>query len=168
MRANAITIAIKAETATVGVKMEIKIKKLTAFAMTPTYGTPGSACFDLYASHPAYIESGTHKKVGTGLAFEIPEGHVMLVFPRSGLAAKHYINLSNCTGVIDSDYRGEVSVLLKNNWVDSYDYSRPFEIAYSDRIAQAMVIPVEQVEFVEVSELSQTSRGDGGFGSTGE
>lgn len=170
MKPNATITAIKGVIAHVKdvIRMEIKIKKLTSFATVPTYATTGSACFDLCASHPAFIDPGTHTKVGTGLAFEIPDGHVMLVFPRSGLAAKHYINLSNCVGVIDSDYRGEVSVLLKNNWIDSCGYTKPFEIEYGERIAQAMVIPVQQIRFCEVEELSSTDRGEGGFGSTGK
>lgn len=142
--------------------MNIKIKKLYPTATTPTYGTQGSACFDLYANHSAIIWQNTNAVIGTGLAFEIPADHAMLIFSRSGLATQHYINLANCVGVIDSDYRGEVKVVLRNNSVFVH------EIQQGDRIAQAMVVPVQQVTFTETKTLSSTERGENGFGSTGK
>lgn len=143
--------------------MNIKIKKLHPDAIVPTYGTQGAACFDLYACcwKDRRIEPDDDETIHTGLAFEIPKDHVMLIFPRSGLAAKYGINLLNCTGVIDSDYRGEVMIMLRNNGSDE------FCIEKSQRIAQAMILPVQQVAFEVVDELSDTQRGAGGFGSTG-
>jgi dUTP pyrophosphatase len=99
----------------------------------------------------------------TGLAFEVPEDHVMLVFSRSGHGFKSDVRLSNCVGVIDSDYRGELKVKLtcdKQGW--------GLEINAGDRVAQGMIIPIEKVQFEEVKELSQTERGKNGFGSTGK
>lgn len=139
--------------------MEIKIKKLHPDAITPTYGTEGAACFDLYA-----LKSDMRFErqiVSTGLAFEVPHGHVMMVYSRSGMGIKEGTRLSNCVGVIDSDYRGEVMVALHN------DRSMHIAVKAGDRIAQAMVIPVQQVKFEVVDELSSTARGAGGFGSTG-
>lgn len=150
--------------------MQVKIKKLTPTAKTPTYGTSGAACFDLYADmhtmgEDAYYKmtDGTRVTINTGIAFEVPEGHVMLVYSRSGHGFKNSVRLRNCTGIIDSDYRGEVVVGLTKD-VDGSDLLR---INHGDRIAQAMIIPVEQVQFVEVDELSDTVRGEGSFGSTG-
>lgn len=144
--------------------MKIKIKKVNEDAKIPTYATDGSGCFDLYSVGYSVVEEGFPVVFSTGLAFEIPEGYVMLVFSRSGHAFKHEIRLSNCVGVIDSDYRGEVKVKLTqdhafhNNWMD---------IKKGDRIAQAMVLPVNKVCFEEADELSNTARGEGGFGHTG-
>lgn len=99
--------------------MTVKIKKLHPSAKKPTYATPGSACFDLYAATVAGMETiGSHVYAdspltcGTGLAFEVPDGHVMLVFSRSGHGFNHDVRLANCTGVIDSDYRGELLAKL--------------------------------------------------------
>jgi len=142
--------------------MEIKIKKLHQDALTPTYGTNGAACFDLYSLNSAIIKPYENSFVGTGLAFEIPENHVMLIFSRSGHGFNHGIRLSNCVGVIDSDYRGEVKVSIHN------DSDKTFSIFIYDRVAQAMIIPVSGVKFIEVDELSETTRGAGGFGSTGK
>ncbi len=143
--------------------MKIKINKLHEDAKMPTYGTAGSACFDLYASG-VYNRFVSHVEViGTGLAFEIPEGYVMLVYSRSGHGFKNNVRLANCVGVIDSDYRGEVKVKLI---CDNRNSTR-LEIETGDRIAQAMIVPVNQVDFEFVDELSTTDRGTGGFGSTG-
>lgn len=141
--------------------MKIKIKKLNDNATTPTYGTEGAACFDLYSSETGQVESYSKATFGTSISFEIPVNHVMLVFSRSGHGFKHGINLVNCVGVIDSDYRGEVAVGLKNN------SALRFDVNVGDRIAQAMILPVQQVVFEEVQELSTTERGVAGFGSTG-
>ena len=145
--------------------MKLKIKKLHRDAVTPKYATLGSACFDLAAvdcgqETPIYAGSLTFR---TGLAFDIPKDYVMLVFSRSGHGFKNSVRLANCTGVIDSDYVGEVMVRLTN---DSHQTS-VLRINPGDRIAQAMVIPVERVEFEEVDELKTTERGAGGLGSTG-
>jgi dUTP pyrophosphatase len=146
--------------------MKINIQKLNENAVIPVYATKGSACFDLVSIEDALIHPGSHKALGTGLAFEIPEGYVMQVFSRSGHGFKNNIRLTNCTGIIDSDYRGEVKVGLYNDKsVDMPD--NVFSVKAGDRIAQAMIVPVNQVSFVETDSLSQTDRGTGGFGSTG-
>ncbi len=97
----------------------------------------------------------------TGLAFEVPHGHVLKVFSRSGHGFKYGVRLANGTGIIDSDYRGELMVCLKN------DGPEPMVVHHGDRITQAMLVPIPQVELIEVQELSDTERGAGGFGSTG-
>jgi dUTP pyrophosphatase len=126
----------------------------------PAYQTPGSAGIDLCANEAVYIPAGFTPMVLTGLYLEIPEGYEAQVRSRSGLAAQGIV-VANSPGTIDSDYRGEVCVLLHN--LSSYDYT----VAAGDRIAQLVFAPVIQVELEEVSELSDTERGTGGFGSTG-
>ena len=141
--------------------MQVKVKKLHKEAKLPTYATEGSACFDLYATEGNRADIAP-AVVGTGLAFEIPKGHALLLFSRSGHGFTQDVRLANCVGVIDSDYRGEVKVKLTND----NKFYKAFYIKEGDRIAQGMIIPVPAVEFVE-GELSDTARGDGGFGSTG-
>lgn len=140
----------------------LKVKRLDERAQLPTYGTEGAACFDLYALQGGVAYSGGSVLIRTGLSFDIPEGWAMLVYSRSGHGFKNAIRLANCTGVIDSDYTGEVMVKLAN---DS-DFS--FTINAGDRVAQAMLVPVQRFSFVEVRELKETDRGEGGFGSTGK
>lgn len=156
--------------------MQLHVKKLHPDAILPTYATDGSACFDLYAIGPRNplddglpIRHGEPVTIRTGVAFEIPAGHVMLVFSRSGHGFKDGLRLANCVGVIDSDYRGEVQVRLTNDTLDGGHFSGPAapRIRSGDRIAQAMIVPIPKVELVEVEELSTTERGAGGFGSTG-
>jgi dUTP pyrophosphatase len=144
--------------------MQIKVKPLYPDAILPRHATPGAACFDLHALLNIERDDllpGDSMVISTGLAFEVPAGHVMLVYSRSGHGFKHGVRLANGTGVIDSDYRGEVKVCLTN------DGTTPLEITNGDRIAQAMVIPVPAVELVQADELTDTQRGAGGFGSTG-
>lgn len=133
--------------------MDIKIKKLHDDAKMPTYATDGSACFDLYAAEVVY--SDYQYKIG--LAFEIPENHVMLIAGRSGFAFNLGAGLVNGVGIIDSDYRGDIGV----------KYNKHIDAKAGDRVAQAMIIPVEHVNFEWSEELSETDRGEGGFGSTG-
>ena len=144
---------------------KIKIKRLNPNAQLPTYGSAGAACFDLYAAPAdgiAELTSSTGSAViETGLSFEVPADHVMLVFSRSGHGFKDNTRLANCVGVIDSDYRGEVKVKLTR------DDGGLINVKAGDRIAQAMILPVKQVQFFEVDELSETERGAGGLGSTG-
>ena len=156
--------------------MQVNIKKLHENATIPTYANAGDACFDLYAATVAGFEhlgSNVHpggpEVCGTGLVFEIPPGHVMLSFSRSGHGFKYDVRLANCVGVIDSGYRGEVMVKLTKDYTlsDEDDHSVPFFVRPGDRIAQAMIIPVERISFAEVDEISSTSRGTGGFGSSG-
>ncbi|WP_396190738.1 dUTP diphosphatase [Flavobacterium sp.] len=142
--------------------MQVKIKSLHPDAVMPQYASDGAGCFDLHS-----IDSGLVAKertFDTGLAFEIPAGHVMLIFSRSGHGFKNDTRLANCVGVIDHDYRGEVKVKLSN---DNHA-SSPLMVNAGDRIAQGMIIPFPKVEFQWADDLSETGRGTGGFGSTGE
>jgi dUTP diphosphatase len=125
----------------------------------PHYASPGAAGADLRASEAAVIAPGRRVAVSTAIRLEIPLGHVGLVWPRSGLAVRHGID--TLAGVIDSDYRGEVRVVLVNHG------DAPFSVAPGDRIAQLLVQKVERASFASVSRLEETDRGVGGFGSTG-
>ena len=143
--------------------MKVNVKRLYDSAILPTYATGGSGCFDIYTMLNGDTDYNEPHTYSTGLAFEIPEDHVMLVFSRSGHGFKNDVRLSNCVGVIDSDYRGELKVKLtcdKIGW--------GLEVNAGERIAQGMIIPVQKVRFEEVSELSETERGVGGFGSSGK
>lgn len=140
---------------------KIKVKKLHDDAEMPAYATDGSACFDLAAISFATVKVFESAVFKTGLAFEIPKDHVMLIFSRSGHGFNHGIRLANSVGIIDSDYRGEVAIKLQN------DGEKDFQVKKGDRIAQAMVLPVCQVSFELAGDLSETKRGDAGFGSTG-
>jgi len=142
--------------------MILKIKKLNNEAIIPKYQTKEAAGFDLHSIEDMVIKPGERKLIGTGLAFEIEFGYEVQIRPRSGLAFKHAITVLNTPGTIDSDYRGEIKVLLINHG------SEAFEIKKGERIAQAVIAPVIQAEIVEVEELSDTERGSGGFGSTGK
>lgn len=156
--------------------MQVKVKKMYDDVVLPEYATPGSACFDIRA-YWGQDSDWKHEKVAfevstvfpTGLQFEIPENHVMLIFSRSGHGFKDDVRLANCVGVIDSDYRGELKVkLTKDTNANSPKKPRIHFVNKGDKIAQGMVIPYEQVQFVEVEELSGTIRGEAGFGSTGK
>lgn len=141
--------------------MKVRVQKLHPDAVLPTYASDGAACFDLRTIEAGEVGAYQANTFRTGLAFEIPDGHVMLVFSRSGHGFKHGLRLANCVGVIDADYRGEVMVRLRN------DGPIRFGFEPGDRVAQAMILPVPSVEMGEVAELSTTQRGAGGFGSTG-
>ena len=132
-------------------------------AILPSYQTVGAAGADLCAclSEPVVLAPGQRAMVPTGLSFAIPSGYEIQVRPRSGLAAKNGITVLNSPGTIDSDYRGEVKVILINLGTEN------FTISHGDRIAQMVVAPVVQVQFQVVESLSATERGQGGFGSTG-
>lgn len=145
---------------------KIKIKKLHRDAVIPKYATAGAACFDLHSIDQELVAAGASETFRTGLAFEIPKDHVMLVFSRSGHGFNNDVRLANCVGVIDSDYRGEVMVKLTNDQ-DTLSINGSLAVRHGDRIAQAMIVPVQQVEFNVVAQLSETERGTGGFGSTG-
>jgi len=131
----------------------------------PAYETPGSAGMDLRAAvpddEPVVLKPGARLMVPTGLAMAIPQGYEVQVRPRSGLAAKAGVTCLNTPGTIDSDYRGEVKVILINLGAED------FVIRRGDRIAQMVVAPVAQAGWVEVDDLDETARGAGGFGSTG-
>ena len=151
--------------------MNLHICKLHPNAITPTYATDGSACFDLYAAtvdgmaHIGDIVYAGHPvTVDTGLAFEVPPGWMLKIHPRSGLKFKHGVEAFS--GVIDSDFRGSVRILLEST--DDHEYTPPLRINPGDRVAQASMIPSPRVTFHVVEQLSITERGAGGFGSTGE
>ena len=127
----------------------------------PAYATAGAAGMDVVSAEDVTIAPGARHAVATGLALAIPQGYEIQVRPRSGLAFKHGITVPNTPGTIDSDYRGELKVLLINHG------SEDFAIARGDRVAQLVLAPVVQAAWAEVGELDATARGAGGFGSTG-
>lgn len=145
--------------------MRINIKKTHHGAIVPAYQTAGAACFDLHAvgvrDEGEFIGGNMPATFRTGLAFEVPEGWVLLIFSRSGHGFKHDTRLANCVGVIDSDYRGEVQVKLTADGIGRLN------VHNGDRIAQAMLLPLIRCSFDVVDELTSTDRGDAGFGSTG-
>lgn len=145
-------------------KLTIKVKKLSEDAVVPSYAKPNDAGLDLTAVSMEYNAETDQYVYGTGLAVEIPEGHVGLVYPRSS-NRKTDAYMTNHVGVIDSGYRGEIMVTFKQR-DDSRNAIQPPYVT-GDRIAQLIVMPYPQVEFVEVEELSETERGEDGHGSTG-
>jgi dUTP pyrophosphatase len=144
-------------------KVEVRVKRLNhgAGLALPAYATSGAAGMDICAAESLNLRAGKRHAVATGFAFAIPDGYEVQVRPRSGLALKHGITCLNTPGTIDSDYRGEVKVILANLGEDD------FMINKGDRIAQIVVAPVTQGQLVEVDDLDETVRGAGGFGSTG-
>ena len=145
-------------------QMQVKYKLLDPRAKAPAYATPSAAAADLCAvlDAPLTLEPGQRAMVPTGLAIELPGPDcVALVYARSGLAIKQGVTLSNCVGVIDSDYRGEIKVGLVNLG------AAPVTLAPGERVAQLCIAPVWQAAFAPAQELSDTDRGAGGFGSTG-
>ena len=144
--------------------MIVKVKKLDERAILPTYGSEQAAGADLYAltSSDVTIGAGETALIGTGLALEIPEGYVGLVYARSGLAAKRGLAPANKVGVIDSDYRGELKVALYNQ------SSEAQTVAAGERIAQLVIAPYLTADYEEADELTDSKRGAGGFGSTGK
>lgn len=127
----------------------------------PAYATSGAAGMDVVSAEDVVIAPGARHAVATGLAMAIPHGFEIQVRPRSGLALKHGITVPNTPGTIDSDYRGELKVILINHG------TQDFAIARGDRVAQLVLAPVVQGGWIEVDELDETARGEGGFGSTG-
>lgn len=127
----------------------------------PAYATAGAAGMDVVAAEDITLPPGARHAVATGLALAIPPGFEIQVRPRSGLALKHGITVPNTPGTIDSDYRGELKVILINHG------HHPFEVRRGDRIAQLVLAPVTRAAWLEVDELDETARGEGGFGSTG-
>ena len=140
----------------------LKIKKLHHDAVIPAYQSEGAAGFDLHAVENVEAPSGKTVLVKTGLAVEVPPGYELQIRPRSGVSLKTGIMVKNSPGTIDSDYRGEVCIIIYNNgeWFGHY-------INKGDRIAQAVLKRVERAVIQEVEELSTTVRGTGGLGSTG-
>lgn len=143
--------------------VQVNVKKLTDNAVLPTYGSEFSAGADLYAAIDCdiTIAPGETAAIPTGLSFEIPEGFAGLIYARSSLGTKKGLAPANKVGVIDSDYRGEVKVMLYNH------SSCPQTVGVKERVAQMVITPFLKADFNEVESLSDTLRGTGGFGSTG-
>ena len=127
----------------------------------PAYATAGAAGMDVVAAEALVLQPGQRHAVATGFAIAIPEGYEVQVRPRSGLALKHGVTCLNTPGTIDSDYRGEIKVILANLG------SEPFQVVRGERIAQLIPAPVLRASLAEVDTLNDTARGEGGFGSTG-
>lgn len=144
-------------------EVKVKIKRLNPSFDLPSYSTPGSSCMDLRASiHlPILMEQNIPHLIPVGISLELPDGFEAQVRPRSGLALKHGVTVMNTPGTIDTDYRGEISVILVNHRL------LPYAVHPGDRIAQLIISPVLKTIWEEVENLSKTKRGDGGYGSTG-
>ncbi len=140
---------------------ELPIRRLHEGAVLPSRAYGGDAGLDLAAAEPAELAAGARATIGTGLAIALPDGLAGLVLPRSGLASKHGIGVLNAPGLIDSGYRGEVRVILHNHGPDT------FRVEPGMRIAQLVLVAVEDVTLVEVDDLPQSERGEGGHGSSG-
>jgi len=141
--------------------MQINFVRLDSELPVPTTAHIGDAAVDLHSRVDVVLEPGARSVVPTGLAVAIPEGFAGFVLPRSGHAMRSGVGILNGPGLIDSGYRGEISVLLINHGDESVKFER------GDRIAQMTVVPIPTVEWVEVGDLDETGRGSGGFGSTG-
>lgn len=141
----------------------VAVKRLPHFEglELPAYATDGAAGMDVLAAEDVTLPASGRHAVATGLAVAIPLGFEIQVRPRSGLALKHGITVPNTPGTIDSDYRGELKVILINHGTE------PFEIRRGDRVAQLVLAPVTRASWLEVNDLDETVRGQGGFGSTG-
>jgi dUTP pyrophosphatase len=139
----------------------LPVRRVRPDATLPSRAYDGDAGLDLPAAEAVVLAPGERAVVGTGLAVAVPDGHAGFVQPRSGLAAKHGITIVNAPGLVDSGYRGEVTVVLLNTG------DQPFEVEPGMRIAQFVVLPVASVEPVEVAELPETERGERGYGSSG-
>lgn len=141
--------------------MEVRVKKLHINAVIPKYAKPGDAGLDLTAVSKEWDETKEKFVFGFGLAFEIPDGYVGLIFPRSS-NNKTKLLLSNSVGVIDSQYRGEVKAFFTPLDKDAANYE------VGDRVCQLIIMPYPQIQLIEADELSSTERGEGGFGSSGK
>lgn len=139
--------------------IKVRVKKLNPDAKIPTHGSFHAAGFDIYSCEDYELQPGEVHMFSTGLAYEIPEGKVFFLWDRSGMGAK---GIHRFSGVIDSDYRGEVKVVLFNARKDA------FKISKGDRLCQGLIQDYYKPEFIEADELSDSSRGAGGFGSTGK
>jgi dUTP pyrophosphatase len=141
----------------------VLVQKLSPNALLPTYGSAEAAGADLYAclEQPVTIAPGASEWIPTGIALEVPKGCAGLIYARSGLACKKGLAPANKVGVIDSDYRGQVVVVLHNHGAE------PQRVEHGERIAQLVITPVLTPSYEEVKELSSSERGAGGFGSTG-
>ena len=138
----------------------MKVKRVSEYAQLPTRGSKDAAGLDLYCPFNVKVPADSQKKIPLGIAVEIPKGHMGLLAPRSSMS-KTPLRCANSVGIIDADYRGELSIVYEN--VSCKDY----EIARGDRIAQLIIVPIAIVDVEEVNSLSETERGIGGYGSTG-
>ena len=143
------------------VDIKVKIKLDTKYTELPQYETEGSAGMDLRANDNYYLYANDTKLIKTGLFLEIPKGYEAQIRPRSGLALDHSVTTLNSPGTVDSDYRGEVGIILHNHGMS------PFFVNIGDRIAQMVFSPVQRIQWDIVDTLTDTDRGVGGFGSTG-
>ena len=141
--------------------MQVTFQRLHPEALAPSRAHPGDAGWDLAAVVSVTLGPGERSPVPTGLAVAIPEGYAGLVIPRSGNARRHGVGVVNAPGLIDSGYRGEITVLLINHGPESVTFRA------GDRIAQLVLTPVPEIDWVEQEELDETPRGEGGFGSSG-
>lgn len=172
--------------------LEVNVKKINPNAKLPTYAHDGDACFDLYAAQDVVISPGETKIVSTGLVFEVPAGHVMRIYPRSGISANRPLRLPNSPATIDAPYRGDIGIIIENTapvkseFVDAilplshkeeelsaYKVTGRLQpvntvlIRKGERIAQADIIPIPKVVFNEVTEVTETNRGGSGYGGSG-
>lgn len=139
----------------------VPVLRVDNYAKLPRYATDGSGCFDLFGIKGTMVTYGETTEIDTGLIFEIPEDHVMLIFSRSGHGFKSDTRLSNCVGVIDSDYRGSVKVKLRMD-----EQNDSLILLHGRAVAQGIILPFPRVAFLEVDKLSDSARGTDGFGST--
>lgn len=144
--------------------MKLKVKKLHPDALVPSYATEGSVAFDIASLEQITILPGETHAIRTGLSFELEPGYELEIRPRSGLSLNSKIRISNSPGTVDSDFRGEVKILVDNLMTK---FPNPYIISKGQRIAQGIIRKVDQVEFEEVEELNETERGEKGFGSSG-
>ncbi len=140
--------------------MVINFIKLNVNAKTPTQAHADDAGFDLYSLEDLTLKPHSVAKLNTGIAIDIPTGHVGYVYGRSGMSLRG-VSLANCVGVVDAGYHGDLSVILQNSGPDD------FHISVHDRIAQMVIMPVPEIKLIEASELPETIRGSDGFGSSG-
>lgn len=143
--------------------VDIKIKRLTDTAKIPTKGTDGAAAYDLYSDgEPVKLGPISTYAISTGISIAIPKGYCGLVLPRSGLSLKSPLRIANAPGLIDSDYRGEVKIIVDNLAQQGF-----WDIQPGTRIAQLLIMPYPEIRFQETDDLGSTDRGENGFGSTG-
>lgn len=154
--------------------IQVKFRKFLSDAVIPKYQTGGASGFDLHSALYYLIPPGQIQIVQTGLEVEIPEGYELQIRPRSGLSAKTKLRIANSPGTVDSDYRGQLGIIVENTLYVDPTVSDPYNPNYAitinpgDRIAQGVIVPVIRAEIVEVDKLSSTDRGAGGYGSTGK
>ncbi len=139
----------------------VKLKILDIRAVIPNYATDGSSGFDFFAIEDQVIEAGKTALVSTGLSFELEQGTELQIRPRSGVSLKTGLRVANSPATIDSDYRGEVKIIIQNTGTEAYTIKK------MDRIAQGVICPILKASFTITTELSNSIRGSGGFGSTG-